>query len=109
MQLMFLSVVVGLTSGLAYCIARLSLGLSFETLCVALRKMLECLGLILIFFVLNLATGVTAIHVARQISRGFVPHYLAGDVTLLVLSLLQALTAQWVAEFSLNSSRGPSP
>ncbi len=57
--------------------------------------MLECVGLTLLFFGANLGVGVLAVLAARALTRGSVSLYLADDLILLPLSLLQALVFAW--------------
>jgi hypothetical protein len=87
-----------LTSAGAYLIGRRRLGLSRNTVVTAITKLLECVGMALVFFGLNLAVGMVGILAGRLLTRGFVSLYLANDVVLLVLSLLQGVTFQWWRE-----------
>ncbi len=58
--------------------------------------MLDCIGTILIFTVLNLAIGAAAILGARFLIGRFVSLYFLNDDTWVVLSALQGLTwALW--------------
>jgi hypothetical protein len=52
---------------------------------------LETVGLAVLFFLANVATGALVTVAARALDIGFISIYLSTDVTLLVLSLLQAL------------------
>jgi hypothetical protein len=88
--------VVGATSLISYVVGSRSLGLPTTDLGAALRKMLDCIGTILIFTVLNLATGAAAILGARFLIGRFVSLYFLNDDTWVVLSALQGLTwALW--------------
>jgi hypothetical protein len=60
----------------------------------AVRDALECVGLTVAFFVANLALGALLTVAVRAVTPLFVSLYLSGDVTLLVLSALQALVYQ---------------
>ncbi|HEV8675920.1 MAG TPA: hypothetical protein VGX21_17925 [Methylomirabilota bacterium] len=94
----FLAVLVGLTSVGAYLMGARGRGWSRRGLRAAVGHMLECVGLALAFFVVNLALGLAILLVARRVAGGFVSLYVVDDVTLLVLSLLQALVfAGWRA------------
>jgi len=86
---------VGATSVAAYLIGARGLGLPGRALGVATGRMLECLGLTLLFFGANLAAGVLAILAARALTGGFVSLFLVNDAILLPLSLLQALIFAW--------------
>jgi hypothetical protein len=87
----FLLALVGLTSLCAVLAGAKGLGLSPGALRHAAGRMLETIGLTLVFVLGNLAVGGTAILVARALTGAFVSLYLAADETLLALSLLQAL------------------
>ena len=100
MEQFFILVLVGLTSAGAYVLGLSVLGLSTRGIRDAVGKMLECFGISLVFFVINLATGVIAILLARAAMRGFVSLYMVTDVTLPVLSLMQGLTFQWWRDLS---------
>lgn len=91
----FVLILVGLTSTGAYAVGARWLGLSAKALRGAAGKVLECLGLVVVFFAVNLAAGMIAVFAARAVTRGFVSLYLADDVLLLVLSLLQGLLFAW--------------
>ena len=60
-----------------------------------LSGLLECVGLVVLFLLGNHALGIAAIVAARAVTGGFVSLYLIDDVTLGVLSLLQALAFAW--------------
>ena len=68
----------------------------------AFGKALECVGLTVVFCLMNAAVGVALILAARAVSGRFVSLYLGADQSLLALSALQALVFQWWRE----SSRG---
>jgi hypothetical protein len=100
MEQIFIPVLVGVTSFAAYLAGTRGLGLSGRGIRTAVRKMLECLGMILVFLGLNVATGVIVILAARALTGGFVSLYLAADATLLGLSLIQGLAFQWWRDLS---------
>jgi hypothetical protein len=88
--------VVGATSLTSYVVGSRSLGLPTTDLSAALKKMLDCIGTILIFTVLNLAVGAAAILGARFLIGRFVSLYVLNDDAWVVLSALQGLTwALW--------------
>ncbi|MBI4012140.1 MAG: hypothetical protein HY359_07545 [Candidatus Rokubacteria bacterium] len=95
MQDLFIIGLVGVTSVAAYLIGARGLRLPRRGLGPAAGRTLECVGLTLLFFGANLAVGVAAVLAARAVTRGFVSLYLADDVVLLPLSLLQALLFAW--------------
>lgn len=100
MGLPFILVLVGLTSVGAYLVGARALGLSGSGVREAIGAMFECVGMTLVFLVVNLALGMVVILAARQFTRGFVPLYLAADEAFLALSLLQGLTFRWWQEAS---------
>jgi len=66
----------------------------FVSLRAAAARALEATGLTLVFFLANVATGALLTVAARALKVTFISIYLSTDVTLLVLSLLQALVYQ---------------
>jgi hypothetical protein len=95
MEQFFVLILVALTSLVAYLVGAAALGLSRGGLRTAIGSMLGGVGMTVVFFLANLAAGMAIILASRLLLREFVSLYLAGDVTLLVLSLLQGLTFQW--------------
>ncbi len=87
-----------LTSAGAYVIGRRRLGLSRSKIWVAVNKMLQCIGVALVFFAANLAVGVMIVLAGRYLMRSSVSMYIVDDMTLLVLSILQGLTFRWWSE-----------
>ena len=71
------------------------LGLRPADLRWAARQALECVGLSIGFFVMNLTVGVTMVFVGRQLLDTFVSIYFVNDVALLGIYLLQAVLFQW--------------
>ena len=61
----------------------------------ALVRLLECAGLVVTFYVLNLIVGFVAVLVLRKVTGSFVSMYVNTDATLMLLSALQAVTFQW--------------
>ncbi|MFB3816035.1 MAG: hypothetical protein ACE147_00105 [Candidatus Methylomirabilales bacterium] len=75
-----------------------ALGLPLRRLPAALGKVLEALGLTLLFFAANLLIAAAVLLLGRLVAREFLPLYYANDVALLVCSALQALAFQWWRE-----------
>lgn len=100
MEQVFSLILVGFTSVGAYVLGTRLLGLPARDIRKAVGKMLECFGISLVFFVVNLSAGVIGILVARASMRGFVSLYMAADVTVLFLSVLQGLTFVWWRDLS---------
>jgi hypothetical protein len=94
LEALFILIVAGLTSAGVYVFGIARLRFSKSGLWLALGKTCECLGLTLVFCVLNLAVAMVAILAMRSLSGQFVSLYIASDTTFLMLSLLQALTFQ---------------
>jgi hypothetical protein len=87
-------IIAGLTSVGTYILGVKGLRLPGSALWEAIGKACECIGLALIFLLLNLTVGVIAVFAARVVRGEFVSLYHTSDATLLVLSLLQALVFQ---------------
>ncbi|MBI4636101.1 MAG: hypothetical protein HY727_07085 [Candidatus Rokubacteria bacterium] len=94
MEQSFLLVVVTLTSAGACWLGARTLGHSVAALGAALGRMFECAGVVLVFFAANLAVGSLAVLAVRALMRDFVSLYLAADLTLLLVALLQGLVFQ---------------
>lgn len=90
----FIPILLGVTSVGAYLVGAKGLKLSGTAVQKAVSKMLECLGLTFVFLGVNITVGVIVILAARAMTGGFVSLYLAGDESLLVLSLIQGLVFQ---------------
>jgi hypothetical protein len=109
----FILAVAGLTSVGAYALGIARLGFSRSGLRLAFGKACECVGLTLVFGVLNLAVATFAILAIRSLSGRFVSLYMASDVTFLMLAWLQALSFQAWREGSrrrcASESRGSEP
>jgi hypothetical protein len=90
----FIPILIGATSLGAYLAGRKGFGLSRDGLKEALGKVVELLGMALVFFVGNLALGIAAVLVARFVMGAFITLYLVGDVSLFFLSVLQGLIFQ---------------
>lgn len=83
------------TSGGAWLVGTRWLGLPRAGLLTAGARMLEAIGLLMLFLALNLGLGGLAILAWRGLSGRFVSLYLLNDATLGVLSLVQALIFHW--------------
>lgn len=86
-----LVVIVGLTSLGAYLFATRFRGLRRPDLKPAVAETLECLGLVVIFFLVNFAVGTALILGLRAFTGRFISVYIVNDATLAILSLVQAL------------------
>lgn len=84
-----------LTSLAAYAVGRHRLHLPARALRPAVDRMLECLGLAVIFFASNVGIGMAGILLGRAVRGGFVSLYLLDDAVLLILSVLQAMVFAW--------------
>ena len=82
---------MALTSLGAYVIGTRGLTLRRDKLTPAITEMLECLGLTTVFLVGNLAVGVTLILGIRALTGRFISVYWLNDVSLVLLSFVQAL------------------
>lgn len=82
---------MALTSVGAYAVGTRGLALRRSKLAPAVMEMLECLGLMVAFVLGNLAVGVMLIVGFRALTRQFVSVYWLNDISLVVLSLVQAL------------------
>jgi hypothetical protein len=94
MEHTFVLIMAGLTSIGTYLLGAKWLRLPSSALWTGLGKTCEVVGSALIFFALNLIVGAMVVSAARWLMGRFVSLYNISDTTLLVLSLLQALTFQ---------------
>ena len=85
---------VGLTSLTAYLFGARRLSLSASHLRAARRRVLEGVGLAVIFFAANLAGWIVAVLATRALTGWFVSVYLFNNVSIGVLSLVQGLMFQ---------------
>lgn len=90
-----LAIIVALTSLGAYLVATRRLGLPPADLRRAGVRTLESVGFIVVFLVANVAVGTVGILAIRHLTGHFITAYLISDITLVVLSVLQALCFQW--------------
>ena len=83
------------TSGGVWLVGTRRLGLPRAGLLPAGARMLEAIGLLMVFLALNLGLGGIAILAWRGITGRFASLYLLNDATLGVFSLIQALIFHW--------------
>jgi hypothetical protein len=95
MEATFIAALAGLTSIGAYYFGAKTLRLSTASLGAAIGKMLESVGLILIFFAVNLGAAVAVVLVVRGLAGTFVSAYVTDDAVWLGLSMIQGLAFQW--------------
>jgi hypothetical protein len=109
MEQIFLLIVASLTSVGSYILGVKGLRLCRSGLWVALGKACDCVGLTLIIFLLNMTVAMFAILAVRSLSGRFISIYMASDITLLIVSLLQALTFQAWRESSRQRHTSEPP
>ena len=99
---LFVLSLVSLTSAVSYTIGVKRLGLSGSRVQKAAGKMVECVGMTLVFVVVNLAAGLIAVTVAGVVTGRYVSPYLISEQmeVFLVFSALQGLLFQWWQEVS---------
>ncbi len=97
-------VLVVVTSCAAYLVGAAGFGLPRAGLRPALGRVLECVGLSLVFLVANVLVGVVAILAVRALTKASVSVYLLADETLPVLSFLQGLTLAYWRDHSTRIS-----
>jgi hypothetical protein len=86
---------VAVTSLGAWLVGTRRLGLPGAGLAPAGARMLEAIGLLLVFLALNLVVGTTVILAWRSVTGHFVSLYILNDATLGVFALVQALVFHW--------------
>src|SRR5262245_50143842 len=96
---------VASTSLVAYLFGGRRLGLRAKHLRAAGPRVLEGLGVAVIFFAANLAIAIVGVLATRALTGWFVSAYLFNDVTIGILSLVQGLTFHWWWESSTMDSR----
>lgn len=87
-------ILVGATTGAAYTIGRRALHLRPSALRAALRSAFEWIGLTVVFTAANLFVGLAAALVLRAAQVAFVSLYGIADISVAVLSGLQAAAVQ---------------
>lgn len=96
METAFIPVVLALSSAVAALLA--VRGRPHRRLGSAVGKALETLGIAAVFLCLNVGLGFCLALLARAVTGRFVSLYLNDDVSILILSVLQALVFQWWRE-----------
>lgn len=97
-------ILVAATTGAAYAVGRLALCLRPATLGTALRSALEWVGLTALFTAANLFVGLTAVLALRAAQVTFVSLYGIADVSVAVLSSVQATVFQaWMTSRGAQS------
>ena len=86
-----LAIIVALTSWAAYLVATRRIGLRRSELRGAATEALACLGLAVVFLLVNLVVGTALILGLRALTGHFISVYVVNDATLAILSFLQAL------------------
>lgn len=84
-------ILTGVTTAVALWIGTQGLRLRPGDLAPAAGKLLECLGLMLVFFAANAVLGLVAILGARSLTGAFVSTYAMSDVGLVGISFIQGL------------------
>jgi hypothetical protein len=96
----FVPAVIAVSTALGFALATRRFGWPAGGVIAASGKVLECVGLAVVFCLLNVVVGTALVLSARVVSGRFVSLYLGADQTLLVASALQALLIQWWRESS---------
>ena len=96
----FVPAVIAVSTALGFAVATRRFGWPARAVITASGKVLECVGLAVVFCLLNVAVGAALILAGRAVSGRFVSLYLGADQTLLAASALQALLFQWWRESS---------
>jgi len=91
---LFLLGVVGATTLIVLGLGRRK-GLAAVRARASVGRVLEWVGLTLLFLIGNVLAGFLAVLVLRRVTGGFVSLYLAADATLLALSAIQATALHW--------------
>src|SRR5262249_59278482 len=105
----FMLAVAGLTSAAAYLLGVRPLGLAPARLGAALGRMLEMVGAVLIFLVVDLLVALVLVVALRGVTGTFVSVYVIDDTVWLGLALLQGLAFQWWREVSARQAGGAAP
>lgn len=93
MDLLLLLAPVAITSAAAWLLGRRAR--PARTLPVALARLFECVGLTVVFLVLNTLAGALVTLLARALLGRFVSLYVVTGSTLLFVSALQAVALRW--------------
>jgi hypothetical protein len=95
MELIFIILLVGLTSVSAYYGTRKIRGVGARPLHEAFRAFFEWIGTFTLFLAANLAVGVMVIFLVRGFTPRFVALYAVENLLLLILSAAQAFVFQY--------------
>ena len=95
MDAAYVLALVAVTSSVAFLRGRARWGLRPAGLSAAGSRLLEWLGLAVLFLIANLALGFVAVLALRRVLGTFVSMYSNTDVSLVFLSLVQAVLFQW--------------
>jgi len=93
-----LAAALAVTSLGAYLVGARRLGLTRGRLGWAIGRALDCVGMGLVFLALNLVVGGALVLALRVATGRFVSLYVLNDGTIVLLSLLQGMVAQWWRE-----------
>ena len=94
MDALYLIGLVALTSALLWLVGRRRLGLR-APLRPALERLLEWVGLSVLFYALNLLIGFALVLLLRKVTGSFISMYVNTDATLALLAAFQAVVFQW--------------
>ncbi len=95
MEALLILALVGGTSLGGYLVARRWLRLRPSALYGACSRALECVGLALVFLAANLAVGGLLVLGYRGLTGRFLTIYAINDLTVALLSVLQAILLRW--------------
>jgi hypothetical protein len=94
METFLLLAPVAITTVGAYLLGRRR-ALPSSALRTVLARLLECVGLTVVFLLLNTLAGAVVTLLVRAVFRRFVSLYLVTDSLLLTLSAMQAVALRW--------------
>lgn len=95
MDALFVLAVVAATSAVTYLLGRRRWGRGREALGPAFGRLLELVGLTVVFLVFNILAGVAGVLLLRTVTGRFVSMYVNTDTTILLLAIAQAVVVQW--------------
>src|SRR5688572_7000533 len=95
MDAAYVLALVAVTSSVAFLRGRARWGLQSAGLRTAAGRMLEWLGLAVLFAAANVGLGFLAVLVLRRLTGAFISMYANTDLSILFLSLAQAALFQW--------------
>ena len=94
MDALFVLGVVAATSAVTYLLGR-RWGLGREALGPAFGRLLELVGLTVVFLIVDILAGVAGVLLLRTVTGRFVSMYVNTDTTILLLAIAQATVVQW--------------